>query len=118
MNFLAAAQRLAADLSSDMSMDTANMGEDSAMLTTRTWGQPEPDTDDLDPAAPGGPAPYNGVPPFGKPVTTDQEWLDPQGPQPRRYQPMPHMKGPDEDVSTLHSARRTSYEEKAARYAR
>jgi hypothetical protein len=121
MNFLAAAIHLADGLSSDMSMDPAM--QDAALPTTRTWTQPEPETDELDPAAPGGPSPYNGVEPFGHPVTTDQEWLDPNGRKPRRYETMPHIKGPDEDVATLHaatlhSARRNSYEDKAVRYAR
>lgn len=106
----------ASELSSDMSMDPTM--QDAALPTARTWTQPEPETDDLDPAAPGGPSPYNATPPFGKPVTTDQEWLAPTGPKPRRYQPMPHIMGPDEDVATLHSARRRSYQDKADRYAR
>lgn len=121
--FRTSALHQAADLSSDMSMDPTM--QDAALPTSRTWGQPRAETDNLDPAAPGGPAPYNAAPPFGKPVTTDQMWLDPQATPPHKYQPLPHIKGPDVDVTvlkpasrTLHTARRESYEGKAARYAR
>lgn len=114
MNFLGAAQRLATDLSSDMSMDPTM--EDAAMPGKRTWSQPEPQTDDMDPATPGGPAPYNGVAPFSHPVVTDPEWLDPQGKPPGRYTPMPHIPGPDVDVTTLHNARLASYETKVTRF--
>jgi hypothetical protein len=114
MDFLAAAQHYATDLSSDFSMDPTM--EDAAMPGKRTWSQPEPRTDDQDPATPGGAAPYNGVAPFGDPVVTDPEWLDPQGTKPSRYMPMPHIPGPDLDVTTLHNARLTSYENKVTRF--
>lgn len=114
MDFLAAAAHYASDVSSDGSMD-ATM-EDAAMPGTRTWSQPEPDTDGQDPATPGGPAPYNGVEPFSQPVVSDPEWLDPQQPTPPRYSPMPHIPGPDVDVTTLHSARLASYNEKTTRF--
>jgi len=32
----------------------------------------------MNPAAPGGPAPYNGTPPYGSPVTSNPGLLDPQ----------------------------------------
>ena len=115
MNFLGAAHHIAADgLSSDMSMDPTM--EDASMVGPRVWSQPPTKTDGADPATPGGPSPYNGVAPFGNPVTSDPEWLDPQGKLPKRYSPMPHVPGPDEDVMTLHSARLASYEAKNARF--
>lgn len=114
MDFVGAVRHLADDTSSEMSMDTANMGSD--LPSSRTWSQPRPQTDDADPASPGGPAPYNASDPFSEPVTTDQEWLDPQGELPKKYQPMPHVQGPDEDVVTLHNARLASYEGKGTRF--
>jgi hypothetical protein len=38
----------------------------------------------MDPAAPGGSAPYNGAPPYSSPVAPDPEWVDPskQGQEP------------------------------------
>lgn len=114
MDFLAVAQRYAADLSSDMSMDPTM--QDAAMPGERTWSQPEPQTDDQDPATSGGPAPYNGASPFSDPVVSDPEWLDPQGKPPGHYSPMPHIPGPDVDVTTLHSARLASYQKKVTRF--
>jgi hypothetical protein len=109
MNFRTAARHTAADLSSDMSMDPTM--QDSDLTGPRVTSQPDVSTDEQDPATPGGPAPYNGVAPFGQPVTSDPEWLDPQkhDTEDVRGRPMPHIEGPDEDVTTLHNARRASY---------
>ena len=113
MDFVAAARHLAYDsdpmgMSLDPTMqDAKGVGNDE-----RPVGLPVK-TDDQDPATPGGPAPYNGADPFSAPVVSDEMWLDPQGKQPNRYAPMPHVKGPDEDTTTLHNARRASYEGKS-----
>lgn len=47
------------------------------------------------PAAPGGPAPYNGTPPYGSPVTSNPGWMDPQD-STTTQQP---MGGPTPDVT-------------------
>jgi hypothetical protein len=60
--------------------------------------QPPPQTDGLDPAAPGGPAPYNSAQgPYGVPVTEDPMLDRPIHPG----QPVPHQQGPDVDTTTL-----------------
>lgn len=73
----------------------------------------EPETDQQDPATSGGPAPYNGTPPFGRPVTTDPEWTDQQDPATKKpYSPMPYAgPGPGVDTTILHEARRGPTEE-------
>lgn len=79
--------------------------------------QPDPATDGQDPATPGGPAPYNGAEPFSEPVVTDPMWLDPQRDDKNLHgQPMPHKVGPHEDVTTLHNARRASYDAQITRF--
>ena len=88
--------------------------QDAAMPVGRTEWQPEPDTDGMDPATPGGPAPYNGAEPFGEPVVTDPEWSDPRD-RSGKDRRMPYHPGPDVDVTTLHRARRESYQEKENR---
>lgn len=47
-------------------------------------GTPPPLAGGMDPAAPGGGAPYNGAPPYSSPVAPDPEWVDPskQGQEP------------------------------------
>lgn len=134
MDFRAAVKRLAAEatqcqmpgahhmatthvaegMSSDMSMDSTM--EDASIPAHRQWGQAPPQTDDLDPAAPGGPAPYNAADPYSQPVVSDQEWLNPQQQKPQHNTPMPHVDGPDEDVTTLHSARLAFYDSKVKRF--
>lgn len=111
MDFRAAYEKIAGELSSDLSMDPTM--QDAALPGRRQDFQPDVESDGMDPASPGGPAPYNGAEPFSEPVTSNEEWLDPQGPKPKRYEPMPHTQGPDEDVTTLHSARLASYNAKA-----
>lgn len=72
----------------------------------------QPDTDGQDPATPGGPAPYNGAEPLGKPVTTDPMWQSPDEPPKPPYSPTPYLgPGPNVDVTTLHNARRRPVEE-------
>jgi hypothetical protein len=114
MDFRAAARKMAGELSSDLSVDPTM--QDASLPSRRDEGQPDVSSDGMDPASPGGPSPYNGADPFGEPVATDEEWLDPQGPKPKRYEPMPHVQGPDEDVTTLHSARLASYYTKKERF--
>jgi hypothetical protein len=114
MDFRTAAQRLAAD--SDITGMSLDPTMEDAIPGRQTDVQLPPATDGQDPATPGGPAPYNGAEPFGEPVTTDPLWLDPKGDQPARYSPMPHVQGPDEDRTTLHNARRASYDAKIKRF--
>lgn len=116
MDFRAAARHLAGELSSDLSMDPTM--EDASMPGRRTEWQPDPGSDGMDPASPGGASPFNGAEPFGQPVADDPEWLNPQDPKPKPGDKMPHLQGPDEDVTTLHSARRKSYQEKEKRSRR
>ncbi len=118
MDFRAAA-RTAGELSSDLSMDPS-MQDAKDPRTRGLVVAPSPDTDGGDPATPGGPAPYNGAPPFGEPATSDPEWLDPQtqtSGQPRRT-PVPFIEGPNQMQNTLHNARAASYAAKTARGAR
>lgn len=105
--------RTAGDLSADMSMDPSSMGAESE--DKRRTYQPDPSTDGMDPATPGGPAPYNSVEPFGQPVATDPLLPTPQGHEPGRKN-MPFTgPGPDVDTTTLHNARLASYERKNVR---
>jgi hypothetical protein len=92
VNFALAARRLEADLDPDRSMDVP-------WPTNRpTVHQPAPDTDGLDPAAPGGPAPFNsGAGPYGAPVVSDP-MLDTDI---KPGHPTPHVQGPDLDTTTL-----------------
>jgi hypothetical protein len=117
MDFRAAARNASSGLSSDLAMDPTM--EDAKDPLRTQYGQPDPTTDGADPATSAGASPYNGAPPFGAPVTSDSEWLDPQtqvdGPT-QRGAPVPHTTGPHVDQTTLHDARRQSYEDKAARY--
>jgi len=94
MNFRLAAKRIEADLGyGDLSMD-------SGWPTDRpTKHQPDIQTDGLDPAAKGGPAPMNDFGPLGEKVTSD-----PLLPVPQKDMggPMPHIDGPiDVDTTTL-----------------
>lgn len=114
MDFRRAAAKIAADLSGDLSMDPTM--QDADLRGSRTEFQPDPETDGMDPATPGGPAPYNGAEPFSEPVVSDPMWLDPQGERPSRQDPLPHFRGPDVNVTTLHSARRESYLAKEKRF--
>lgn len=101
MNFRAAHRKIA-DLSADESMDSTM--QDASLPGRRQTFQPTPATDGQDPATPGGPAPYNGVAPFGKPVASDPMLPTPQGHEPGR-KPIPWTgPGPDVDVTTLHAA--------------
>lgn len=111
MDFRAAAHRIALDMGDEM--DTGTM---SVQQPETPWGAAgAPSTDGLDPAAPGGPAPYNGAEPFGEPVTSDQEWLDPSKNVDRRGRTVPYTPGPTENVTTLHNARRAQYEAQEVR---
>ena len=94
MNFRDAARRIEADLS------TTELGMTSDWPTDRpVVHQPDVETDGLDPAALGGPAPMNsGVGPLGDKVVTDP--LLPV-PQQDKGGPMPHVDGPDVDTTTL-----------------
>jgi hypothetical protein len=107
-------QATESDLSSDDSMDSTMQSAD--LGHGRTWEPTTVVTDGQDPASPGGPAPYNAAPPEGSPVATDEEYLNPRSPRPQPRQTMPHVQGPDEDISTLHNARRASYETKIGRF--
>lgn len=61
--------------------------------------QPDVDTDGLDPAAVGGPAPMNsGQGPYGAPVASDPLLQAPIQPG----APVPFTPGPDLDTTTLH----------------
>lgn len=96
----------------DESLDP--MMQDAGLPAGRTEWQPDPESDGMDPATPGGPAPYNGAEPFGEPVATDPEWLDPRD-RSGKDQRMPYQPGPDVDVTTLHRARRESYQKEERR---
>lgn len=115
MDFRAASQRLAISYGDEMDGISAMDVDDPPHPWNSFTG---PSTDNMDPASPGGPAPYNGADPFGQPVTTDPEWLDPQQEKNRRGQPMPYTPGPNVDTTTLHNARRTAYEAKNVRVVR
>lgn len=121
MNYRSALRRQAdGGLSSDMSMDPS--GQDTHQDDRGSLAPAPPvDDDGQDPATPGGPSPYNGTTPFSEPVTSDPEWLDPQG-DPGRGKAIPHIEDPNvnEDRSTLHpaslhNARAASYQAKHAR---
>ena len=98
MNFRYVARQMAreADLTSDLSMTTE-------WPTDRpTIHQPAPQTDGLDPAALGGPSPLNAFGPLGEKVVSDP-LVPTSGATPG--QPIPHVKGPDVDTTTLHDFR-------------
>lgn len=92
MNFQAALKRIEADLDPDRATEVP-------WPTNRpTIHQPLPSTDGLDPAAPGGPPPQNsGTGPYGESVTSDPMLDTPI----MRGMPVPHVKGPDLDTTTL-----------------
>lgn len=72
----------------------------------------EPATDEQDPATPGGPSPFNGAEPVGKPVVTDPLWRSPAEEKKPPYTPLPYTgPGPGVDTTTLHNARRAPMEE-------
>ena len=107
MDFRAAARHLAVNVDDDMDIGST-MTDDMRRYPNGFAGQPS--TDGMDPASPGGPAPYNGADPFGEPVTDNPEWLDPSQPREnQRGQRMPYTPGPDVDTTTLHNARRALY---------
>ena len=107
MDFRTAA-RVVAELSSDLSMDPTM--QDSHLTGPNVSSQPDVATDGQDPATQGGPSPFNGAGPFGQPVVSDPEWLDPQKDNDNlRGKPVPHIEGPDALQNTLHNARRNSY---------
>lgn len=112
MDFRAAARHLAEGLSSDMAMDPTAQDLD---VPEQRRNQPDPTSDDQDPATPGGAAMYNGAEPFSAPVATDPEWVDPEDRQDRKHSPVPFTPGPDLDTTTIHNARRASYEQKTER---
>lgn len=97
MNFWKAAARIEADLDTGMGADRATV---SPGATNRpTVYQPDVNTDGLDPATVGGPAPMNsGQGPYGNPVASDPLLEDPIRPG----APIPHITGPDVDTTTLH----------------
>lgn len=102
MNFRAVHRKIADDLSSDMSMDSSM--EDASLPHRRDTYQPTPSTDGQDPATRGGPAPFNGTAPAGRPVASDPLVPTPKSHQPGR-DPVPYLgPGPDVDVTTLHGA--------------
>lgn len=73
--------------------------EDPGASNRPTVAQPDVQTDGLDPAAIGGPAPMNsGQGPYGSPVATDPLLQAPINPG----APIPHMQGPDMDTTVLH----------------
>jgi hypothetical protein len=113
MEFRAAAQRLALSIDEDMDMgSTMDLGD-----RPHPWNSfNDPSTDGMDPAASGGPAPYNGAEPFGEPVTSNPEWLDPSQGGNQREHTVPYTPGPDEDKMTLHNARRAAYEGRIRRF--
>jgi hypothetical protein len=115
VRFWAAAQKLAGGLSGDFSMDPTSMAADPQHPGEPGTVQSDPKTDDTDPATPGGPSMYNGAEPFSEPVASDPEWRDPQQ-GPRSGGPVPYRPGPGVDTTTIHDARRASYEAKADRY--
>jgi hypothetical protein len=99
------------------SADVEGMGLDPQSQDPAGYQTPrdlgiQPETDGQDPATPGGPAPYNGAEPTGKPVTTDPMWKSPDEPPKPPYSPTPYLgPGPNVDVTTLHNARRRPVEE-------
>jgi hypothetical protein len=99
------------------SADVEGMGLDPQSQDPAGYQTPrdlgiQPKTDGQDPATPGGPAPYNGAEPTGKPVTTDPMWQSPDEPPKPPYSPTPYLgPGPNVDVTTLHNARRRPVEE-------
>lgn len=99
------------------SADVEGMGLDPQSQDPAGYQTPrdlgiQPDTDGQDPATPGGPAPYNGAEPTGKPVTTDPMWMSPDEPPKPPYSPTPYLgPGPNVDVNTLHNARLRPVEE-------
>lgn len=107
MNFRRAAKLIALGSDTDLHLDPTM--QDVAMPGRGTEVQPPPATDGLDPAMPGGSAPYNGAEPFGEPVVSDPEWLDPQDQQAGHEQTMPHITGPGPNALTLHGLRRQAY---------
>jgi hypothetical protein len=114
MDFRAVIRKRADDLSADESMDPSS--QDASLPHGRQTFQPDPRTDGLDPASPGGPAPYNGVEPFGEPVATDPMLPEPKGHEKDR-RPVPYTgPGPDVDVTTIHSA--SLHNDRAAAYQR
>lgn len=101
MDFRAAYKALAAT-TTDLSMDEAQRA--SVEQAIQGPGTRPPLADQADPAAPGGPAPYNGAEPFGAPVAPDPLWMppvDPQADPSHRGRPMPHIKGPNQMNNTL-----------------
>jgi hypothetical protein len=107
MDFRRAAARMTAsgvDDSLDASMQDAGLPAGHG-----TDVQPPPQSDGMDPATPGGPAPYNGAEPFGQPVTTDPEWRDPRDWDTAKDEPMPHIEGPKQNALTLHGLRHKAY---------
>jgi hypothetical protein len=107
MDFRTAARHIALSIDGD---DMA-LGTMSPQLDFNPWqrGSAPPSTDGLDPAAGGGPAPYNGAEPFSEPVTSDPEWLDPSQHADQRGHTVPYQPGPTENITTLHNARRIQY---------
>lgn len=115
MDFRAAARHLADSNLTEMSLDP-QMQDAHDPASTVPHGTDPVHSDGADPAAGGGPAPYNGAEPFGEPAVDDPLWRDPSEEDTGRGGPMPHIDGPDQGKTTLHNARLASYEAKADRY--
>lgn len=111
MNYRAAVHRLAGSMGDESADPTDSLANDVDTPASRRTVQPDPSTDGMDPATPGGPAPMNGVEPFGEPVATDPQ-LDAA---PRKRGPVPFLPGPNLDTTTIHNARRASYARKEKR---
>ena len=117
MNFREAARRIALTTQDDMDLESTMSVDDPP----HPWeGTPPPSTDNMDPASPGGPAPFNGAEPFSEPVVDDQEWLDPRetanGTENTRGRAVPYTPGSTSNITTLHNARRAAYERRPRRF--
>jgi hypothetical protein len=93
-----------ANLQREAAGDELGLGPDSPRpisphtLNRPVQHQPPVQTDGLDPAALGGPAPFNsGQGPYGQPVVSDPLLEDPIRPG----APMPFAPGPDVDATVL-----------------
>jgi hypothetical protein len=93
-----------ANLQREAAGDELGLGPDEPrpisphVLNRPVQHQPPVQTDGLDPAALGGPAPFNsGAGPYGQPVVSDPLLEDPIRPG----APTPYQPGPDVDANTL-----------------
>ena len=99
MNFTAALRNLVREAGGELGTGPDSPKTISPLTLDRpTKYQPPVQTDGLDPAAPGGPAPMNsGEGPYGQPVATDPELDAPIHPG----SPVPYTPGPDVDTTVL-----------------